>query len=175
MVVSGIAIWITGLPGSGKSTVTDELKKTHPEFIILRMDELRKVVTPKPTYSDSERELVYRALVYLAKVLTELGHNVIIDATGNIRRWRELARQLIPRYVEAYLRCPIELCIEREKQRLDTHEAPKYIYKKGAAGWPVPGMVVPYEEPLNPEIVIDTDKTLVEETIAIIGRAIAKP
>lgn len=173
--MSGIAIWITGLPGSGKSTVTDELKKTHPEFIILRMDELRKVVTPKPTYSDSERELVYRALVYLAKVLTELGHNVIIDATGNLRRWRELARQLIPRYVETYLRCPFELCIEREKQRLETHEAPKDIYKKGAAGWPVPGMVVPYEEPLNPEIVIDTDKTLVEETIAIIERAIAKP
>ena len=172
--MSGIAIWITGLPGSGKSTVTDELKKTHPEFIILRMDELRKVVTPEPTYSDPERDLVYRALVYLAKVLTELGHNVIIDATGNLRRWRELARQLMPRYTEAYLRCSIDLCIEREKQRLETHEAPKDIYKKGAEGWPVPGVVAPYEEPLNPEIVIDTDKTLVEETIAIIERAIPK-
>lgn len=172
--MSGIAIWITGLPGSGKSTVTGELKKIHPEFIILRMDELRKVVTPEPMYSDSERELVYRALVYLAKVLTELGHNVIIDATGNLRRWRELARQKIPRYIEVYLRCPIEMCIEREKYRIETHDAPMDIYKKGTAGWPVPGIVVPYEEPLNPDILIDTDKTLVEKIIAIIERAIAK-
>jgi adenylylsulfate kinase len=162
----GIAIWITGFPGSGKSTVADALKKTHPGFIILRMDELRKVVTPEPTYSDSEREVVYRALVYLAKMLTELGHDVIIDATGNLRKWRELARQLIPRFAEVYLRCPLELCVQREKKRLETHEAPKDIYKKGAAGWPVPGMVVPYEEPLNPEILIDTNETSIEDSIA---------
>ncbi|MEW6215371.1 MAG: adenylyl-sulfate kinase, partial [Nitrospirota bacterium] len=109
--MSGIAIWITGLPGSGKSTVADAFKKAHPKFIVLRMDELRKVVTPEPTYSDYEREIVYRSLVYLAKKLTELGQDVIIDATGNLRRWRELARGLIPRYAEVYLRCPVELCM----------------------------------------------------------------
>ena len=170
----GIAIWITGLPGSGKSTVADALKKAHPEFIILRMDEMRKVVTPEPTYSDSEREIVYRALVYLAKTLTELGHSVIIDATGNLRTWRELARQLIPRYAEVYLKCSIELCMERERQRIETHEAPKDIYKKGAAGWPVPGTVAPYEEPLNPEIVIDAEKTPIEKIIAMTESVITK-
>jgi len=171
--MSGIAIWITGLPGSGKSTVADTLKEYHPEFTILRMDELRKVVTPEPTYSDSEREIVYRTLTYLAKKLTELGHHVVIDATGNLRRWRELARELIPRYLEVYLRCPLELCMARERHRLKRHEAPKDIYKKGAKGWPVPGMVVPYEEPQNPEIVIDTDKTSIEDTIATIERGLA--
>ncbi|MEW6003547.1 MAG: adenylyl-sulfate kinase [Nitrospirota bacterium] len=170
--MSGVAIWITGLPGSGKSTVANEFKKAHPEFIILRMDELRKVVTPEPTYSDFEREIVYRALVFLAKKLTELGHNVIIDATGNLRRWRELARQIIPRYVEVYLRCPIELSIERERKRIETHEAPRDVYKKGAEGWPVPGMVVPYEEPLNPEVIIDSDKTLLADMIERIERTI---
>jgi adenylylsulfate kinase len=163
--MSGIAIWITGLPGSGKSTVADELKKAYPEFTILRMDDLRKIVTPEPTYSESERDLVYRSLVYLAKTLTELGHDVIIDATGNLRRWRELARQLIPRYIEVYLRCPIDICIRREKKRLETHSAPKDIYQKGAAGWPVPGIMVPYEEPQNPEILIDTDTTSLEDII----------
>ncbi len=173
--MSGIAIWITGLPGSGKSTAADAFKKVHPEFIVLRMDKLRKVVTPEPTYSDSEREIVYRTLVYLAKTLTELGHYVIIDATGNLRRWRELARQLIPRYSEVYLRCPIEKCMERERQRLEAREAPKDIYKKGAAGWPVPGTMVPYEEPLNPEIVIDTDKISIKDMVVLIEQIMVNP
>jgi adenylylsulfate kinase len=170
----GIVIWITGLPGSGKSTVADEIKKYHPEFVILRMDELRKVVTPEPTYSDSERDIVYRALIYLAKEIAELGHNVIIDATGNLRKWRQLARHLIPGYGEVYLKCPIELCVEREQRRTVTHEAPRNIYKKGAAGWPVPGTVVPYEEPVNPEITINTDKTSLEEMVSAVEKEMAK-
>lgn len=172
--MDGIAIWITGLPGSGKSIVADAFKKAHPEFIILRMDDLRKVATPEPTYSDSERDIVYRSLVYFAKMLTELGHDVVIDATGNLRKWRKLARDLIPRYIEVYLRCPIELCMERERRRLETYEAPKDIYKKGAEGWPVPGIVVPYEEPSNPEVVIDTDKTSIEHAIVAIERETAR-
>lgn len=172
--MDGIALWITGLPGSGKSTIADAFKKAHPEFIILRMDELRKVVTPEPTYSDSEREIVYRSIVYIAKKLTELGHHAVIDATGNFRRWRDLARELIPKYIEVYLRCPMELCMKRERQRLERYKAPKDIYKKGAEGWPVPGMVVPYEEPLNPEVVVDTDKTSVEDSIQKIEKEIVR-
>lgn len=160
-----MALWITGFPGSGKSTVADEIKKKHPSFVLLRMDELRKVITPQPTYSETEREIVYRAMVYLAKKLTESGHNVIIDATGHLRKWRDLARQLIPRYGEIYLQCPIEVCIRREQERVETREAPKDIYRKGAAGWPVPGVSAPYEEPLHPELLIDTDKTPLEDIV----------
>lgn len=167
--MAGIALWITGLPGSGKSTVSEAVKELHPDFIVLRMDELRKTVTPEPTYSDSERELVYRSLVYLAKKLTEAGHNVIIDATGNRRIWRDLARSLIPGYLEVYLKCPIEECICREKKRRDTHEAPGDIYKKGEGGWPVPGVNVPYEEPINPEIVVNTENTSVGDAVMIIN------
>jgi len=172
--MSGIALWITGRPGSGKSTLADELKKAHPEFTMLRMDEFRKIVTPNPTYSDPERDIVYRSLVYISKMLTERGHDVIIDATGNLRRWRDLARQLIPRYLEVYLRCPIELCIERETSRPETHAAPREIYKKGAAGWPVPGIGVPYEEPLHPEIVIDTESTSIENAVGKITAEIER-
>ena len=170
----GIAVWITGLPGSGKSTVADALKKARPEFTVGRMDEFRKIVTPQPTYSDTERDMVYRALVYISKTLTERGIDVIIDATGNLRRWRDFARQLIPGYLEVYLKCPVELCIEREKSRSQTHEAPKDIYKKGTEGWPVPGMVVPYEEPLNPESVLETERTSIEDAVERITREIIR-
>lgn len=172
--MSGMVIWITGLPGSGKSTVADEIKKIHPGFIILRMDELRKIVTPEPAYSDAERDIVYRALVYLAKKLSGFGHDVIIDATGNLIKWRELARQLIPRFKEVYLRCALDVCMLRERQRAETHEAPRDVYKKGAEGWPVPGIQAPYEESSSPDVVIDTDRLSVEETIRVIERELSE-
>ena len=172
--MNAIALWITGLPGSGKSTIAEEIKKLHPDFIILRMDELRKVVTPEPTYADSERDMVYRCLVYTARTLVEHGHSVIIDATGNLRKWRDLARQLIPKFGEVYLKCPVELCITRERQRFESHGAPKEIYKKGEAGWPVPGVSVPYEEPINPELLIDVEKTSVSDTVKLVAGYIKK-
>lgn len=163
-----IAIWITGLPGSGKSTIADMIKKLHPDFIILRMDELRKVVTPEPIYSDAERDIVYRCLVYTARTLAKNGHSLIIDATGNLRKWRDLARSLIPGYLEVYLKCPVEVCKMREIKRVETYEAPREIYKKGEAGWPVPGISKPYEEPTSPELIIETDKHSITEEMRLI-------
>jgi len=167
--MDGTALWITGLPGSGKSTIADSLKEIHPDFIVLRMDDVRKIITPDPSYSDSEREIVYRSLVFIAKMLTDLGHNVIIDATGNMRKWRELARSLIPEYIEVYLKCPVDLCRDREKLRRETRGAPRDIYQKGERGWPVPGISAPYEEPLEPEIVVDTGSTAVKDAVAVIN------
>ena len=164
--MSGLVIWITGLPGSGKSTLADSIKGRFPRFVILRMDEFRKIVTPEPVYSETERDLVYRALVYTAKTLSSLDHCAIIDATGNMRKWRELARQLIPDFAEIYLRCTLPVCAEREVTRSDSHAAPKNIYAKGKAGWPVPGFQVPYEEPLSPELVIDMESISMEEATA---------
>ncbi len=167
-------LWITGLPGSGKSTIAEGIKRLHPEFIVLRMDELRKIVTPEPAYSEPERDMVYRCLVYAAWTLVRNGHSVIIDATGNMRKWRDLARQLIKDYGEVYLRCPLETCMEREGRRIDTHGAPKEIYKKGVDGWPVPGVSAPYEEPNNPELVIETDKVSVDDSIRLVERLIKR-
>ena len=161
--MEGIAIWITGLPGSGKSTLAEEILRYHPEFIILSMDTFRKIVTPDPSYSDTERDTVYRALILTAMKITELGHHVIIDATGNRLKWRELARELIARYREIYLKCPIEVCMDREKKRFKSHDAPKDIYKKGKTGWPVPGVAVPYEEPVKPDLTLETDKMTLHE------------
>ena len=161
-------VWITGLPGSGKSTVASALKKKVPEAEILGMDELRKIVTPEPGYSDSEREYVYRALVYTAKTLNKLGHNVIIDATGNRRSWRQLAREQIPLFLEVYLECPLEICKERENTRIDRHAAPEGIYEKGEKGWPVPGVNIAYEAPEKPELIINTGIVSPEDAVNMI-------
>ena len=171
--MKNVVLWITGLPGSGKSTIADGIKSRFPDFIILRMDELRKIVTPTPSYSEQERDIVYRAIVYAAKVLFENGRNVIIDATGNMRKWRDIARESISNFAEIYLKCPVELCAQREAMRKETRGAPKGIYKKAEAGWPVPGIQAPYEEPLNPEITIETDKISVEDTLIIISKFLA--
>lgn len=172
--MNGCVVWITGLPGSGKSTIAEAVKERCQAFFILRMDELRKIVTPEPTYTDEEREMVYRSIVYTAGVLSELGHDVLIDATGNLRRWRELARKTLPLFMEVYVRCSLETCRQREEQRAETHGAPKGIYQKGIAGWPVPGVNVPYEEPLNAEVVIDSDNTTIEKAAEEISSFIKK-
>ncbi|HMK60502.1 MAG TPA: adenylyl-sulfate kinase [Dissulfurispiraceae bacterium] len=166
--MTGLVLWITGLPGSGKSTIADAISAVRPDFVLLRMDELRKVVTPNPTYSEAERDLVYRSIVYQAQILSSLGHNVIIDATGNLRRWRDFAREVIPRYVEVYLKCSLDACRMREEARKEFHGAPSAIYKKGKEGWLVPGLTVPYEEPLNPEITIDTEKMSSVDALSLI-------
>ena len=159
----GWCIWLTGLPGSGKTTIAKELKNILKKHAIcaqiVSSDVLRKFVTPNPKYTEEERELVYRAIVFTSKLLTENGVNVIIDATGNRRRFRELARKEIQNFAEAYVKCSLKVCMERESKRIDEY-APRDIYKKGLEGksLTVPGLGVPYEEPVNPEIIIDSER-----------------
>ncbi len=162
------AIWFTGLPGSGKTMIASRtaalLRQKGIDIRILQLDEIRRVLTPHPKYTDDERDIVYAALGYMAKLLTECGKNVFIDATANRRKYRDTARKIIPQFAEVFIRCPIEVCIEREARRKAVF-SPKDIYKKSAAsGATVPGINVPYEEPLKPEIIIDSDKITIEES-----------
>lgn len=177
----GWCIWITGLPGSGKSTIARALNKKLLEkgvrAQILSTDSLREVITPAPKYTEEERDVVYGAIVYVAKLLTQNGVNVIIDATANRRRYRDRARAVLGRYAEVYLSCPLEICMEREGGRIDTLKAPRNIYEKAFRGesQTVPGIGVPYEEPINPELVVDTDRLKPDECVdeiltMIIGR-----
>lgn len=162
------ALWFTGLPGSGKSVIAKKVKdkykkKYKKDITILRLDEIRKIVTPNPDYSDRERDIVYRSLYLTAKILNDHNINVIIDATANKRVWRDEARKLIENFAEVYVRCPVSVCIERESKRHDK-VTPKNIYGKAKKGSPAPGINVPYEEPINPEVIIDSDSMSVEES-----------
>ncbi len=173
----GWAIWITGLPGSGKSVVARRLWIGLSEMgirsQIISSDALRKILTPKPKYSEEEREMVYSLIAFIAKILTDNGVNVLIDATGNRRRYRDSCRSQISSFLEVYLRCPLEVCMGREESRAESYLAPKDIYRKARSGesCTVPGFGAPYEAPERPEILVDSDRQSPEEIVqVIIGR-----
>jgi adenylylsulfate kinase len=173
------AIWVTGRPGSGKSTLARaaaaRLAESGAPVAVLELDRIRRVLTPTPTYSDAEREVVYRALVFMAATLTEAGVPVLIDATAHRREWRDLARASIGRFAEVQLECPLELAEARERTRTSGH-APRGIYATATrAGATVPGVNVPYERAELPELVVDTaagDVAAAADRIAELGRAL---
>jgi protein-L-isoaspartate(D-aspartate) O-methyltransferase len=154
------AIWITGLPGSGKSViaraVAARLHAGGEDVTVLELDAIRRVLTPAPTYSDAEREAVYRALVYIGACLVEAGVSVIFDATAHRRAWRDRARTTIVNFAEVQLRCPLDVCRQREETR-PRGTAPADIYAGAARpGARVPGVNVEYELAHAPELTIDT-------------------
>ncbi len=148
----GFAVWITGIPASGKSSIARELaqklRNLGAVVAVLESDELRKILTPHATYSSEERDRFYQTLAQLGELLTRNGINVVFDATANKRGYRDGARFLIPRFLETYVQCPVDVCMRRD---------PKGIYSRAKAGdtATVPGIQAPYEPPLNPELTLD--------------------
>ncbi len=161
MEEKGFAVWMTGTPASGKSKrsrlLRKELEENGYRIQVLESDELRKVLTPEPTYSEEEREWFYKVLVYMGKILTDNGINVIFDATGNRRIFRDSARHHIDRFAEVYVYCPPDVCLKRD---------PKGIYKQAMTGEAktVPGIGSTYEVPENPEITCISGKEPPEES-----------
>jgi len=145
------AIWITGLPASGKSTLcaalTRQLNARGIDPAVLESDTLRRVLTPHPKYDDEERDTFYRQMVYVGQLLVEHGVPVIFDATANRRSYRDRARQQIARFLEVYVECPLSVCMTRD---------PKGVYRKGQEGQSstVPGLQTTYDPPEQPELVV---------------------
>jgi adenylylsulfate kinase len=150
------AIWITGLPASGKSTIVSALEPLLEGLgltvEVLESDEVRRVITPIPTYSEAERDLFYRALAFTGQKLVAHGVVVVFDATASRRVYRDFARSVIPRFIEISVECPLTTCMERDK---------KGTYKKGQQGksLTVPGLQSPYEAPIDPDLRIDSTAT----------------
>ncbi len=150
------AIWVTGLPASGKSTIVSALKPQLEGLgmtvEVLESDEVRRAITPTPTYSEAERDLFYRALVFTGQKLVAHDVTVVFDATASRRVYRDFARSVIPRFIEVAVECPLTTCMEREQ---------KGTYRKGQQGESVtvPGLQSPYEAPGNPDLRIDTTST----------------
>jgi len=108
---------------------------------------MRRTFTPRPNYSEEERDSFYKQMAYVGVLLTEHGVPVIFDATANRRAYRDQARRQIPQFVEVYVDCPLELCMARD---------PKGIYRNARqeAANNVPGLEASYEPPENPDIVV---------------------
>lgn len=163
----GATIWLTGLSGSGKSTIAVELEhallENGHQAYILDGDNIRHGLNKNLGFSPEDRTENIRRIGEVAKLFT---HANIITITAFISPYREdrdEARRLQGdgEFVEVYVKCPVEVCEERDS---------KGLYKKARAGEikEFTGISAPYEEPENPEITIDTSKTSVEESTRLI-------
>ena len=163
----GFAVWITGLPASGKSALTKELILRLNErgvvATVLESDAMRTLLTPEPTYSPEERDRFYRLLARIGELIVRGGGNVIFDATANSRAYRDHARALIPKFIEVFIDCPLEVCRMRD---------PKGIYDLALSGTAssVPGIQAAYETPLHPEVSLDCQSPPARASDAIIGK-----
>lgn len=120
-MTTGAAVWFTGLPGSGKSSVAravaEALAATGRPVEILSMDARRKAYFPKPEYTADEREAAYRMFAEEAATAAGRGRLVFLDATAHRKAWRDAARDMIERFAEVYVSCPVAVAMAREAAR----------------------------------------------------------
>lgn len=158
-------IWLTGLSGSGKSTIANELAiKLQQEgklAYILDGDNVRMGLNRDLGFSDDDRKENIRRIAEVAKLLSDAGVIVITAFISPFREEREKAKEIIGRdnFIEVFVRTSLETCEKRD---------PKGLYKKARAG-EIPmftGIDSPYEEPLNYDIMVsgDTDSDQYEST-----------
>lgn len=159
----GFTLWFTGLPCSGKSTIADdvaeELRQRGLKVERLDADIIRKHLWKELGYSKEDRDENIRRATFLAKLLTRNGIITITSFISPYRELREYARKEIGKFLAVYVKCPVEVCIQRDTRGL---------YKRALEGEisNFTGISDPYEEPLNPEVLIESDKESLEESIA---------
>jgi adenylylsulfate kinase len=158
-------VWLTGLPGAGKTTMADMLKeycqRNEIPAVIFDGDELRTTLSQDLPYTDDGRKEHNRRVITVAKILAQHDILGIISLVSPFRESRELARKEIPNFVEVYVKASLDTCIKRD---------PKGLYQKAKEGKikNMTGITSPYEEPKNPEITLDTEKNTPQESLDIL-------
>jgi adenylylsulfate kinase len=163
----GFTVWFTGLPSSGKSTLARMLEgvlmQRGRRVEVLDGDEVRLRLSRGLGFSKEDRDENIRRITYVAKLITRCGGVAITCAISPYRALRDEARQEIGRFVEVYVKCALDVCIDRDV---------KGLYAKALRG-EIPvftGVSDPYEAPLAAEVVVETDRESPEESLAKILR-----
>jgi adenylylsulfate kinase len=155
-------IWLTGPSGSGKTTLAQALKQKIRQMgypvEVLDGDEIRKELYPDIGFSKEAREMHNRVVIHMAKLLSRNDIIVIVSLISPFKAIREYARMELRNFIEVYLRCSLETRIRRD---------PKGLYAKAIKGEikGLTGYDGVYEEPENPEVVINSDVMSVEEEV----------
>jgi adenylylsulfate kinase len=159
----GATIWLTGLSGSGKSTIAVELEhaliENKHQAYILDGDNIRHGLNKNLGFSPEDRTENIRRIGEVAKLFTEANIITIAAFVSPYREDRGNVRKLLGHgeFIEIYVKCSLEVCEARDT---------KGLYKKARAGEvkDFTGISAPYEEPLNPELTVDSSKLSVEES-----------
>jgi adenylylsulfate kinase len=165
-------IWLTGLPSSGKTTIGSGLVMRLKDFgmnvDLLDGDSIRLELSPDLGFTKQDRDMHAKRVVYLCKLLSRNKISSIVSLISPYREFRQYARNEITKYnanfIEIYVRCSLETCIKRDR---------KGLYKKAVNGEikDLTGLQSPYEAPLNPEIIADTEN---EDVEGVINKIISK-
>ncbi len=157
----GFTLWFTGLSGAGKSTIANILEKNFREsglkIEILDGDIVRTHLSKGLGFSKEDRDTNIRRIGYVASLLSRNGVITITAAISPYRVIRDEVRNMHDNFVEIYAKCPLEIVEKRDV---------KGLYKKARSG-EIPqftGISDPYEEPLNPELTVETDKEKPEDS-----------
>jgi len=167
----GFTLWFTGLVCSGKSVLADavaeDLKGLGIKVERLDGDIIRKSLTRDLGFSDDDRRMNIERVTFVAKLLTRNGVAVLASFISPFNDIRAYSRKEIGAYILVYVKCPIEVCEERDI---------KGMYAKARAGEikQFTGIDSPFEEPDKADIIVDTDKQTIEESKEIIIDALDK-
>jgi len=158
----GFVVWLTGLPGSGKTTIAralePKLREQELPVEIIDGDEIRQNLSKGLGFSREDRETHLRRCAYVAKLLSRNGVAVIAALISPYRNVRDYARKETTNFLEVYVKCPVETCAKRD---------PKGLYKKASAG-EIKDLTGPqdlYEEPLQPDLTVDTEKQNLQQCV----------
>jgi adenylylsulfate kinase len=158
----GFTLWFTGLSGSGKTTITNllvrELLGRGTRLEVLDGDVVRENLSKGLGFSKEDRDTNIRRIAFVANLLSRNGVPVITAAISPYREIRDEARQMMDgRFIEIYVKASVEACEERDV---------KGLYAKARSGEikEFTGVSDPYEEPLSPEITVETEKQTPEES-----------
>jgi len=174
----GAVVWLTGPPGSGKTTLASRLAERlvaeGAGVTILEWAALRALALTVPWAAEREDEIAHRALVFTAKLLADTGLVVVVDATAPRRAWRALARQLVGAFAEIQLLCPSEVCLDRERA---VRWRPR-PFPHGGAVMAAPDLAIEYEYSLSPDLLLDTETrsewTATEDLVGLARRLLIR-